>query len=99
MAPGSLKAKHCVHGNRLTYEFCGSHRVPHRNCGKIVVASSKDEAEELARLVETGRTNEVENLKIIDRAAIRAREPYIEGYEAIEVPSTGIVSSEDLVKA
>jgi len=98
-SPGSLKAKHCVRGNRLTYEFCASHGVPHRNCGKLVVASSKEEAEELTKLVETGRSNGVENLQIIDRAAIRAREPHIEGYEAIEVPSTGIVSSEDLVKA
>lgn len=97
--PGSLKAKHCVRGNRLTYEFCASHGVPHRNCGKLVVASSKEEAEELAKLVETGRANGLENLRTIDRAAIRAREPHIEGYEAIEVPSTGIVSSEDLVKA
>jgi len=97
--PGSLKAKHCVRGNRLTYEFCASHGVPHRNCGKLVVASSQGEAEELAKLAETGRANGVENLRIVDRAAIRAREPHIEGYQAIEVPSTGIVSSEDLVKA
>jgi len=97
--PGSLKANLCVRGNRLTYEFCASHGVPHRNCGKIVVAPSIDEAEELARLVETGRANGVENLKIIDRASIRAREPHIQGYDAIDVPSTGIVSSEDLVKA
>jgi glycerol-3-phosphate dehydrogenase len=97
--PGSLKARHCVRGNRLTYEFCASHGVPHRNCGKLVVASSGAEAQELPKLVETGRANGVENLRIIDRAAIRAREPHIEGLEAIEVPSTGIVSSEDLVKA
>jgi len=97
--PGSLKAKHCVRGNRLTYEFCASHGVPHRNCGKLVVASSKEEADELAKLVETGRANGLENLRIIHRAAIRAREPHIEGYQAIEVPTTGIVSSEDLVKA
>jgi len=97
--PGSLKARHCVHGNRLTYEFCASHGVPHRNTGKLVVASSAAEAEALLALVETGRANGVENLRVIDRAAIRAREPHIEGHQAIEVPSTGIVSSDDLVKA
>jgi glycerol-3-phosphate dehydrogenase len=97
--PGSLKAKHCVRGNQLTYEFCAAHSVPYRNIGKIVVASSDAEAHELNALVEIGRTNGVENLRIIDRAAIRKREPHIEGHQAIEVPSTGIVSSEDLVKA
>lgn len=97
--PGSLKAKHCVRGNRLMYEFCNDHGVPHRNIGKIVVASSPTQADKLSALVENGRANGVENLRIVDRAAIRAREPHVEGYQAIEVPSTGIVASEELVKA
>lgn len=97
--PGSLKARHCVRGNQLTYEFCAGHNVPHRNTGKIVVASSHEEEEQLSALLETGRTNGLEGLRIIDRAAIRAREPHVEGVQAIEVPSTGIVASEELVKA
>jgi glycerol-3-phosphate dehydrogenase len=97
-APGSLKARHCVRGNRLTYEFCAAHGVPHKNIGKIVVASSREE-KDLAALMENGHANGVEGLRMIDRAAIREREPHIEGYCALEVPSAGILSSEDLVKA
>jgi len=97
--PGSLKARHCVRGNRLTYEFCASRGVPHRKTGKLVVSSSPAEAGELSALADTGRANGVQDLRIIDRAAIRAREPHVEGWQAIEVPSTGIVSSEDLVRA
>jgi glycerol-3-phosphate dehydrogenase len=97
--PGSLKARHCLRGNRLTYEFCAAHGVPHRNTGKLVVASSEEESHALAALLQNAQTNGVEGLKIVDRAAIRAREPHVEGFQAIEVPSTGIVSSEDLVKA
>jgi glycerol-3-phosphate dehydrogenase len=97
--PGSLKAKHCVRGNKLTYEFCSAHGVPHRNIGKIVVASSPREAAELPALMMNGSINDVKGLRLIDRAEIREREPHVEGYQAIEVPSTGIVSSEDLVKA
>lgn len=97
--PGSLKARHCVQGNRLTYEFCASHGVPHRNTGKIVVAANASETEHLHRLMKTGTANGVEGLRIIDREQIRAREPHIEGCQALEVPSTGILSSEDLVKA
>lgn len=96
--PGSLKAKHCVRGNRLMYEFCKANGVPHRNTGKLVVASSPVQAEKLSTLLENGRKNGLENLRIVDRAAIRAREPHVEGYQAIEVPSTGIVASEELVK-
>lgn len=97
--PGSLKARHCVQGNRLTYEFCANHGVPHRNIGKIVVATRASEAEQLQQLMKTGMANGVEGLRIIDREQIRTREPHIEGYQALEVTSTGILSSEDLVKA
>ena len=48
--PGSLKARHCVRGNRLTYEFCAAHNVSHRNTGKIVVASSHAEEQQLSAL-------------------------------------------------
>jgi glycerol-3-phosphate dehydrogenase len=97
--PGSLKAKHCVRGNQLTYEFCAAHGVPHANIGKIVVASSPAESVTLAALMKTGGTNGVQGLRIIERTEIRQREPHVEGYQALVVPSTGIVSSEDLVKA
>ncbi len=97
--PGSLKAYHCVRGNQLAYEFCATNGVPHRKIGKIVVASSEKETEDLTALMENGHANGVEGLRIIDRAAIRAREPHVQGFCALEVPSTGILSSEDFVKA
>lgn len=96
--PGSLKAKHCVRGNHLTYEFCAAYNVPHRRTGKLVVATSENEIAELRALMETGRGNGVADMKLIDSAAIRAREPHVAGVQAIEVPSTGIVESEELVK-
>ncbi len=97
-AAGSLKARHCVRGNHLTYEFCAAHSVPHRRTGKLVVATDKTEAEQLPALVEKGRANGVEGLRIVDAVGIRAHEPHIVGHTAIEVPSTGIVLSEGLVK-
>ncbi|MGH9711503.1 MAG: NAD(P)/FAD-dependent oxidoreductase, partial [Candidatus Acidiferrales bacterium] len=97
--PGSLKASLCVRGNKLTYEFCAAHGVPHRNTGKLVVAASHEQEPKLTELIGRGRANGVEGLRLIDAAAIRAREPHIAGTAAIEVPSTGIVASEELVKA
>src|SRR5580700_3462249 len=65
-APGSLKARHCVRGNQLTYEFCAAHGVPHRNIGKIVVATSPSETTELSALMNIGAANGVEGLRLID---------------------------------
>jgi glycerol-3-phosphate dehydrogenase len=95
----SLKARHCIEGNRLTYEFCKKHNVPFRHTGKLVVAANAHEEEELAALKKKGEDNGVEGLRLIGSAEIRKREPHIAGAAAIEVPSTGIVSAEELVHA
>ncbi len=96
--PGSLKARLCVQGNRMMYEFCVAHHVPHRNCGKLVVAHDAEQVVELEHLAENGRANGVTGLRVVDRAFVRAREPHIEAAVALEVPSTGIISAEDLIK-
>ena len=96
---GSRKARHCVEGNRLTYEFCAKHGVAHRHTGKVVVAASTGDEPQLEALLHRGRENGVAGLRIIDRNELRAREPHVEGRAALEVPSTGVVVSEELVKA
>jgi glycerol-3-phosphate dehydrogenase len=95
----SLKARLCVEGNRLTYEFCAKHNVPFRHCGKLVVAADAHEETELVALKKRGEDNGVEGLRLIDAAEIRKREPHIKGVAALDVPSTGIVSAEELVHA
>jgi glycerol-3-phosphate dehydrogenase len=95
----SLKARLCVEGNRLTYEFCEKHNVPFRHCGKLVVAADSHEEPELTALKKRGEANGVGGLELIDAAEIRKREPHIRGAAALRVPSTGIVSAEELVHA
>lgn len=95
----SLKARHCVEGNRLTYEFCAKHSVPFRRCGKLVVAADAHEEAELVALKKLGEDNGVEGLRLIDGAGIRKHEPHVKGHAALVVPSTGIVSAEGLVHA
>jgi len=95
----SLKARLCVEGNRLTYEFCKKHNVPFRHCGKLVVAAEAHEEAELAKLKKRGEENGVEGLRLIGPEEIRKREPHIRGVSALDVPSTGIVSAEELVHA
>lgn len=94
----SLKARLCVEGNRLSYEFCEKHNVPFRKTGKLVVAANKSEEPELEKLIQKGIGNGVEGLKLIGPTEIQAREPHIRGTAAIDVPSTGILSAEELVR-
>ena len=96
---GSLKARLCVEGNRLDYEFCATHNVPHRHNGKIVVASNAQEESQLAALKKRGEENGVQGLRLIGPAEIRAREPHIRGTAALEVPSAGVLAPEDFVRA
>src|ERR1700723_3814666 len=87
--PGSLKARHCVRGNILTYEFCAAHGVPHRNTGKLVVAATAAEAKTLGPLREKAQKNGAEGVSRATRREMRAREPHVEGDHAMLVPSTG----------
>ncbi|MDQ1406735.1 MAG: hypothetical protein QOG55_2364 [Acidobacteriaceae bacterium] len=98
-SPGSLKARHCLQGNALTFAFCEEHNVPHRRTGKLVVATEAREETALEALNQRGQDNGVEGLRLIGPAEIREREPHIAGVTALDVPSTGIVSAEELVRA
>jgi len=95
----SLKMQHCIDGNRLTYEFCKKHNVAFRHTGKLVVAANEHERADLEALYRHGTDNGVEGLRLIGPTEIRKREPRIVGVAAIDVPSTGIVSAEELVHA
>jgi glycerol-3-phosphate dehydrogenase len=94
----SLKALLCIEGNHLMYEFCSKHNVPFRQTGKIVVASDAHEEPALLALKNNGEANGVEGLTLIGPEEIHLREPHITGYSALNVPSTGIVSAEELVR-
>lgn len=97
--PGSLKAQLCVEGARLLYEFCDTHNVPYVRCGKLIVAQHTREFEALETLKARGDANGAPDLRIVDAAFIRRREPHIRGLAAIYSPSTGILEVEGLVRA
>lgn len=95
----SLKAQLCVEGARLMYEFCARHDVPHERCGKLIVASTDDECDQLAALGERGLDNGMARLEIVDSAFITAREPHIVGRAALWSPDSGRLEAEALIRA
>ena len=96
--PGTLKARLCVDGRRLLYEFCARYTVPHRRSGKLIVAHDDGEIRQLEALKARGDGNGVEGLELVDRAFIAAREPAVSGVAALWSPESGVVEAEALVK-
>jgi (S)-2-hydroxyglutarate dehydrogenase len=89
--PGSLKATMCRAGLKAMYQFCAEENIPHRRCGKLVVAVTKDELPRLATLEERGRANGV-NIRRLGPEEIKEREPETVGVAGLWVSETGVVN-------
>src|SRR6187551_1410867 len=90
---GSLMAETCVAGRRLLYAYCAEHGVPHRNCGKLIVATNAQEAELLASIKGRAEANGVEGMRLLTAAEAVALEPNLQCTAALFSPATGIVDS------
>src|SRR5258708_10763994 len=87
---GSLKARLCVAGAREMVEFCSRHGIPHKVCGKLIVATESGEAARLDELLARGVANGLDGLRLLGREAMLEIEPHVGGERALYVPSTGI---------
>ncbi len=90
---GSLKAKFCVEGRRLLYDFLQSHKVDHWKCGKLVVATEEAEVPRIEAILEQGRINGVEGLELLSGEQARALEPQLNAVAAILSPESGLFDS------
>ncbi|WP_032368330.1 L-2-hydroxyglutarate oxidase [Rhodococcoides fascians] len=89
--PGSLKARLCVEGSRLMYEFCEENDIPHERCGKLIVALDSKEIPGLDELERRGHANGVPDLRRVSADEIQEIEPAARGISALHSPNTGIV--------
>jgi (S)-2-hydroxyglutarate dehydrogenase len=98
-APGSKKARMAVEGIRRMVEFCARHDVPYEICGKVVVATEKEEIPRLHNLLERGTANGLEGLELLNPDQIREIEPHAAGIAGIRVPQEGIVDFPAVTRA
>lgn len=96
--PGSLKAENCVRGREMMYEFCAENEIKVDRCGKLVVATEKDEIPRLNDLEERGRANGLKGLRRLKGEEIKEYEPNARGIEGLFVAETGIVDYTEVTK-
>src|SRR3979490_43371 len=96
---GSLRAHHCPRGRRMLYDYCASHGVPHRKCGKLVVATKESEIARLEAVHKQAVINGCEGVELIDQAEARIIEPDVSSLAAMRSPETGIIDSHSYMRA
>jgi L-2-hydroxyglutarate oxidase LhgO len=93
---GSLKAKLCVRGKEMLYAYCAERGLPIQNCGKLIVATDASQLVKLAQIEAQAAANGVP-VERLTREQARDLEPQLECIAALHSPTTGIVSSHDLM--
>lgn len=98
-AAGSLKAKFCVAGKQFLYRYCAERGIEHRNCTKLIVATSEAQRPTLGTIRAAAAANGVDDLKLIEGREASAIEPNLRCVAALVSPSTGIIDSHGLMLA
>lgn len=94
---GSLKARLCIEGRRLLYDLCSRTGVPHRRCGKIIVALNADQMADIETLHILGTANGVEGLRLLTGSEIQRMEPGVRAYGGLYSEETGILNAHSLM--
>jgi L-2-hydroxyglutarate oxidase LhgO len=97
--PGSLKARLCVRGRDLLYDYCEAKGIPFRRTGKLIVATSPDEVPTLEKYLDLARQNAIGPIAWLTADEVRALEPEVHCVRALYIPHTGIVDSHALMTA
>jgi L-2-hydroxyglutarate oxidase LhgO len=93
---GTLKAEVCVESNALMYSFCERNGVSVANTGKLVVAVTVEQIEELENILDRAKSNGVPGVEMLTSTQIRHREPNVEALAGLYVPTAGIVDAAGL---
>lgn len=96
---GFLKSRLCVEGNRLLYAWCGEHNVPHGRIGKLIVATTEEEASSLEVICSGAERNGVPGLELLGKKQLLSMEPEVSAVAALLSPTTGIIDSHHLMRS
>jgi len=94
---GSLKARLCVAGKTMLYQYCEARGIEYRRCGKLIVAAGSGQTVALKNLQRQGIVNGVDDLTLLSKSELSDIEPEVRGHAALLSPSTGILDSHSLM--
>lgn len=97
--PGSLRAELCIRGRAMLLDYMAARDVPHRLCGKLIVASDPEQEAGLRAIRANALAAGAGELDWLDAAEVRAREPELAVSAALYSPGTGIIDSHALMLA
>jgi L-2-hydroxyglutarate oxidase len=97
--PGSLKAKNCIDGYHQLIKFAKEFSIPFELCGKVIVATKKEQLPQLKMLFGRGKENRLDGLRYLNsRDELNEHEPHVNGLAGIFVPQTGIIDYKAMAK-
>ena len=97
--PETLKAKFCVHGNRLMKEFCREKGLTLNETGKVILASDPSEVESLYELKRRADLCGA-RASLIDRKRLLEIEPHAAACdEALFSPDTAVIRPIEVLRA
>lgn len=89
----SLKAKLCVEGKALLYDYCKANHVPHKRIEKLIVATSNEELATLDTIAKAAAANGVTDLQKLTQDEAMSLEPHLSCTGALLSPSTGVIDT------
>lgn len=97
--PGSLKARCCLHGKQLLYDYCERRQIAAQRCGKLIIASSQDQLGRLQALADNAGQSGLDDLQWLERGQVLDLEPDVKACAGLLSPSTGIIDVHELMLA
>lgn len=92
-----MQAVFCVRGRELLYKYCRKHDIPHKQIGKLIVATGSSEVPKLNDMLNRGVQNGVDGLRLLDASEAMKMEPQLQCAKALFSPVSGIVNTHSLM--
>jgi L-2-hydroxyglutarate oxidase LhgO len=97
--PGSLKARCCLRGKQLLYDYCQKRQIPFDRCGKLIIATGEDQKTQLKALQNNATCSGVDDIEWLDQGRVHELEPDVRASAGLYSPSTGIIDVHELMLA